>query len=57
MESVPAPRDVRAHGVEEVGQIHDVGLLGGVFDGGDARRPATAAIMMFMVAPTETTSR
>ena len=28
--------DVRAHGVQEVGQIHDVGLLGGVFNGGDA---------------------
>ena len=28
--------DVRAHGVEEVGQIHDVGLLGRVFDGGGA---------------------
>ena len=28
--------DVRAHGVQEVGQIHDVRLLGGVFDGGDA---------------------
>ena len=28
--------DVRAHGVEEVGQIHDVGLLGRVFDDGGA---------------------
>ena len=28
--------DVRAHGVQEVGQIHDVRLLGSIFDGGDA---------------------
>ena len=27
--------DVGSHGVEEVGQIHDVGLLGGVFDDGE----------------------
>ncbi len=48
--------DVGTHGVEEVGQIHDVGLLGGVFDDGGPSA-STAAIMMFIVAPTDTTSR
>ena len=28
--------DIGAHGVEEVGQVHDMGLLGGVFDDGHA---------------------
>ena len=32
----PRTHDVRAHGVEEVGQVHDVRLLGGVFDDGQA---------------------
>lgn len=32
----PRAHDVRAHGVEEVGQVHDVRLLGSVFDDGQA---------------------
>ena len=32
----PRTHDVRAHGVEKVGQVHDVRLLGGVFDDGQA---------------------
>ena len=36
MVSVPAPLMSRAHGVQEVGQVHNVGLLGGVFDDGGA---------------------
>ena len=30
------PGDLCAHGVQEVCQVHDVGLLGGVFDDGGA---------------------
>ena len=30
------PPDVRPHGVQKVGQIHDMGLLGGVFNDGPA---------------------
>ena len=28
--------DIRAHGVQEVGKVHNMGLLGGVFNGGGA---------------------
>ncbi len=38
MTSVPGPHDVSPHGVEEVGQVHDMGFLGGVFDDGQAIR-------------------
>ena len=38
MTSVPGAHDVSPHGVEEVGQVHDMGFLGGVFDDGQAIR-------------------
>ena len=34
----PRAADVRAHGVQEVGKVHDVGLLGDILDDGGALR-------------------
>ena len=57
MVSVPAPRMSAPKVFREVGQVHNVGLPGGVLNDGQAPGLSPPPSMMFMVAPTVTTSR